>query len=66
MVRSDQPELEGLRQDFLTDNLRMKPLLAALTDTAVYQAGDFGGGADDAIQRQVRRVDQSATLSATG
>ena len=66
VVRADQAELEALRQDFVRDDLRMKPLLAALTDTEVYQAGDFGAGADDAIQRQerVRRLltpDQLAT-----
>ena len=54
VVRSDQVELEALRQGFLTDDMRMKPLLAALTDTEIYQAGNFGAGADDAIQRQER------------
>lgn len=56
----DTPELERLRQDFLRADLAVRPLLAELTETAVYQAGGFGIDADDE-QRARERVRRQLT-----
>jgi len=53
---ADFAELEQLRRDFLTADIRIRPLLQAITDTGEYRAGGLGDAATALDRQRVRTV----------
>lgn len=50
----DFATVDALRQDFLAADLRVKPLIRAVTDTPEYRAGGFVAAAPDPVLDRVR------------
>jgi len=52
----DFDQLESLRRAFLSDDIRIRPLLRAITDTPEYRAGSLSPSATEADAARVRTV----------
>jgi hypothetical protein len=52
----DLAALEALRRSFLTADIKVRPLLRAITDTEEYRAGGLGDGASAEDKQRVRTV----------
>jgi hypothetical protein len=52
----DLAALEALRRSFLTEDIKVRPLLRAIIDTEEYRAGGLGDGASAEDKQRVRTV----------